>query len=441
MIFLTRVTRTARTLGALALAALHHSTWSAQWGRCLAGCCLLAAALSVNFSGQLRAGAPDGLASATVPSRSQESFGATAGSSSDEIVLLFRREPRCQTQVVRVGDLVEVANAGKNSHDALLDIPLAPAPQIGVAQEWTSEDVLRHLELRGLAQKKIRWSGPQSIKLMRLVEASPSVSRTQLAPAFVQDRTISQAQANVVQATREYLWLKTGERTQWRVNVTVPSEHAQALSQKRNIETIGGGVPPWVGEQALIIGYKVSGKMFQVSLPVLIELPRTVVVTTRPMRRDEVIEESALDYAPLPERIEDQADEYFSDIQQIVGKQLRRSMSTGLPIPKSAIGEPIVISSGEVIEVESVAGSISVKTAARALSGGAVGDLINIELLSSRKRLSATVVGPLQVRIAGGANISAAPQVAHKPARKALSGAATASATRYPPQRQGGLTR
>ncbi|MGN6133300.1 MAG: flagellar basal body P-ring formation chaperone FlgA [Aureliella sp.] len=335
-----------------------------------------------------------------------EPLRGAAPSSADEIVLMFRREPRCQSQVVRVGDLIEVAGSSDRTLDDLLEIPLAPAPQIGVAQEWTAEDVLRHLQLRGLSQRRLRWSGPRSVKLFRVAESAVELDRTQLAPAFVQDRTLAQAEANLAQAAREYLWLKTGERTQWRITAKVPTEHAQALSQRRNIQTIGGGTAPWIGEQELLVGYVQANKPFEISVPVTIELPPTIVVTTRPMRRDEVIDESALAYGPLPERMDDQAEEYFTDFAQLVGKQLRRSMSTGLPIPRSAIGEPIVVSSGELIEVESVAGTISVKTAARALSGGAVGDLINIELLSTRKRLAATVVGPLQVRIAGGAPVS-----------------------------------
>ncbi|MGN6547008.1 MAG: flagellar basal body P-ring formation chaperone FlgA, partial [Aureliella sp.] len=105
-------------------------------------------------------------------------------------------------------------------------------------------------------------------------------------------------------------------------------------------------------------------------------------------------------------RMADDAGQYFTDFSEIVGKQLRRSVSTGLPIAQGYIGEPIVVSSGELVEIESVAGSISVKTAARALSGGAVGELINVEIISSRKRIAAMVVGPLQVRVAGGAPIS-----------------------------------
>jgi flagella basal body P-ring formation protein FlgA len=265
---------------------------------------------------------------------------------------------------------------------------------------------MRHLELRGW-QQRVRWTGPDSANLTRIAEAAPLSDGTKLAPAFVQERTIKQAEENLAQATREYLWLKTGERTQWRVTTKVPPECAPALAQRRNIETLAGGQAPWTGEQLLKIGYKHQGKTYQLDLPIVIDLPTTVVVTVRPMRRDEIIDAGALAYGPIPERMQDEAAEYFTDFSQLIGKQLRRSMSTGLPIPRSSVGEPIVISSGELVEIESVAGLISVKTSARALSGGAVGDLINVELISSKKRLAATVVGPLRVRVAGVGKVSA----------------------------------
>lgn len=325
---------------------------------------------------------------------------------SDELVLSFRREPTCQSQVVRLGDLVQLVSAPERAYDDLLEIPLAPAPPIGATQQWSARDVMRHLQLRGLTQKQLRWSGPDSVTLNRIAEPNPKTEPTSMTPAFVQDRVLSQAAANVAQATREYLWLQTGDRTEWRISVQVPLEHANALSQRRNIQTVSGGTPPWVGEQEMLLGYKYQGKKFEVSLLVQIELPITVVVAARPLRRDEVIEESALEYAALPERMADQANQYFTDFSELVGKQLRRSISSGLPIAESAIGEPIVVSSGELVEIESVAGTISVKTGARALSGGAVGDLVNVELLSTRQRITAMVVGPLQVRVASGSPIS-----------------------------------
>jgi len=322
-------------------------------------------------------------------------------------VLQFRKEPRCQSAVVRVGDLVELQGPRGADHENLLQLPLAPAPQLGDSQTWTTADIMRHLELRGW-QQRVRWSGPDSTQLTRVADAAPLPEGTKLSPAFVQERTIKQATKNIAQATREYLWLKTGERTQWRVTTSLPPEHAAALAQRRNIETLSGGQAPWAGEQLLKIGYRFQGKSYQLDLPVLIDLPTTVVVTVRPMRRDEVIDASALAYGALPERLQDGDAEYFTDFSQVIGKQLRRSMSTGLPIARSAVGEPIVISSGELIEIESVAGMISVKPSARALSGGAVGDLINVELISSKKRMAATVVGPLRVRISGISKVSTA---------------------------------
>ena len=57
-----------------------------------------------------------------------------------------------------------------------------------------------------------------------------------------------------------------------------------------------------------------------------------------------------LSYAALPERMEGQVDQYFDDMSDLVGKQMRRAMSTGVPIPRTSIGEPNVISSGEILE-------------------------------------------------------------------------------------------
>ncbi len=57
-----------------------------------------------------------------------------------------------------------------------------------------------------------------------------------------------------------------------------------------------------------------------------------------------------------------------------------------------------------------MSGSVVVKSAAKALSGGAVGDLINVELIPGRKRLVATVAGPMLVRISGKATVRTEPE-------------------------------
>lgn len=318
----------------------------------------------------------------------------------------FRKEPRAQSNIVRLGDLVEVVDSmGRQSSDSLLETPLSPAPRIGDSQKWSAEDVLRQVRLRGLENRSLRWAGPETTSLLRVAQANKSSEANAFSPAFVQPRMINQAASNVAVATREYLWLKTGERTEWRIAVTVPPEHASGLAVRTNIESISGVQEPWVGAQNLVLTYKHQGKKFDVELPVQIALPETVVVAVRALGRDQIIHADALAYAPLPERLSNQSGEYCVDMQEIVGKQLRRAISSGLPIPISLVGEPTVISSGDAIEIESVSGSIVVRTAGRALSGGAIGDLINVEILANRSRLSAIVVEPLKVRISGSGQV------------------------------------
>lgn len=331
-------------------------------------------------------------------------------SQGDQLVLRFKTSPIISTQVVRLGDLVEVVSWGSRAKEELLAFPLGPGPQVGGYQDWTSKDLIRNLEYRGIDKSKVAWHGPDSVRLMRKLNSdapvkTASAESKQLRPAFLNERLVAQAEANLIQATREYLWLETGEKTQWRIALEVPHELVNTLAQKRNILSLGGGEEPWVGKQRFVYGIMHEKEEIELTMTVEVALPTTVVVTRRAIRRDEVLDEGLLTYAALPERLEGEVDQYFDDMSELIGKQLRRAVSTGAPIPRTSVGEPNVISSGEIIEIESVAGSVVVKSAAKALGGGAVGELINIELIPSRKRLSATVAGPMLVRIVGGSTV------------------------------------
>ena len=181
---------------------------------------------------------------------------STSTSQGDQLVVRFKVSPVVDSQVVRLGNLIDVVSWGSRVKEDVLEMPLGPAPQVGNQQDWTADDLLRNLELRGIDKKKVAWQGPESVRLIRKreVEAPKKAASTtdskNLAPAFLSDRLIAQAEANLVQATREYLWLQTNERTQWRIDLKVPAELANTLSQKRNILSLGGGAEHWWGGNA-----------------------------------------------------------------------------------------------------------------------------------------------------------------------------------------------
>ncbi len=324
-----------------------------------------------------------------------------------QVVMRFVDNPHASSQVVRLGDLVEVLSGNSPSLEKMMDLPLGPAPRENAPQTWLSQDVLQHLELRGIHPASIRWSGATQCQLQRIASAGGKALDS-MTPAFLKERAVTQAENLVSQAIGEYLTLHTGERTDWRIEVHVPNTRVPALQSRRHIVSIGGGKEPWEGDQEFVLQVKDRGTIIPVSVKARVALPPMIVATTRPMRRDEIITESAITYRPLPKRWAADESKYFTQFEQVLGKQLRRSLSTGLPISEGVIGEPVVISRGELIEVESVAGGVSVRTQGKSLGSGSVGELIEVEILGSRHRQHATVVGPLKVRIAAVAARGAA---------------------------------
>lgn len=320
-------------------------------------------------------------------------------SAAEQVVLRFVENPRTSEHVVRLGDLVEVLAGTSPSLEQIMQLPLGPSPRENNVQTWHSRDVLQHLELRGLQPASMRWSGVTQVELQRISEG-PNAANATFEPAFVQARTVELAETLVAQAIAEFLELQTGERTDWRITANVPAKLADVLRIRRNIVGIGGGHEPWLGEQEFVLQVKDHGRITKVPIAAHIDLPPMVLVATRPLGREQIIEADMLELAPLPQRDGEDPANFYVDSQQLIGKQLKRSISTGLPISRTYVGSPTIIGRNEMVEVESVSGGVSVRTMARSLGSGAVGDLIDIETVPSKHRMLATIMGPLKVRVA-----------------------------------------
>ncbi len=321
--------------------------------------------------------------------------GTARASDSDQVVLRFISDPQISSTVVRLKDVVEIVSGSSPSFDKLKEMALGPAPRDGQVQTWHSSDVMQHLELRGVNPKSIRWSGSSKTKLQGVKSIKPELQES-ITPAFLDEGIIAHAKSNVAAAIREYLNLKTRSQVDWRIDPQIATQYCKLLQSRRNITSIGGGTEPWTGEQEFIFQIKMNGKTVSATIKATIDMPPMIVVASGPIRRDQIITSEMLTYAPMPKGIEDEG--YFTEIKEIVGKQLRRSVSTNQALNRNVVGEPIVIQRNELVEVEAVSGSVVVKTSGKSLGSGAVGDLIDIEM-QDRKKLKATVVGTSVVRI------------------------------------------
>ncbi len=324
----------------------------------------------------------------------------------ESIVLRFRQSPTCAANTVRLSDIVEVTG-GKDLLDLnILQMPLAPAPREGQIQTWTSTEILEHLALRGIRPEILRWSGETSVRLQRAAQTNPELRSTAMYPSFIQDRSVKQAEFNVSLTLNDYITSQTNERLNRHVTVQVPLEHVAKLQSRRNIVAVGGGTAPYEGKQEFMVEVVYQNQKIRLLIPSQVKPPAMIVVAARPLRQQEILDAQSLTYAPIPDRqVAEQAD-MFLDIEEVVGKQLRRSIATGVPISRKSIGSPIVIQRGDLLEVESVAGPVSVRTSGRALADGAIGDPILVENTAVRKKLMATVIGYRKVQIIANATQS-----------------------------------
>ncbi len=344
-----------------------------------------------------------------------------------KLELMLRVQADCPSNLLLLSDLVDVRGS-----DALVqqivDIPLAPAPRIGDDQTWTRSDIEKSLLLRGIAADVIRWQGArecsvrrvegqrterrniknsdesntataplsaQSAEHQELIEkkSTGTLDKSQFTTPFITPTTVSQAERIAAAAIENYLQTKTASTGRWEIQVHMPSEHAKILTQRRQILGIAGGQPPWEGKQNFIFLIKGPVGEQSIDISATVKLPEMVVAAIRPLAKGYVLREVDLTWIPMPRGLNYGPEDCFSQTELLVGKQLRRAMSTQQVIRLNEVGPPVIIHVGDLVGIGIVSGGVTVETNGRAIEPGAMDDLIQIEVQPHRKRVLARVTG------------------------------------------------
>ena len=200
-----------------------------------------------------------------------------------------------------------------------------------------------------------------------------SIDRSKFMPAFTPTASLTQAERVAVSAIERYLQNKTNSDSQWNIRVTIPPEHAQTFLQRRQIIGVAGGQPPWEGEQDFEFLINAPAPVGEYTIPVkaIVEMPEMVLAANRALSKGYVLKEADLVWIPIPKGSAFSKETCISEMEQAVGKQLRRAMSTQQIIKLTELGQPTIIKSGEVITIQAIAGDITVESEARALDRAA----------------------------------------------------------------------
>ncbi|MFN7736148.1 MAG: flagellar basal body P-ring formation chaperone FlgA [Pirellula sp.] len=360
--------------------------------------------------------------------------------------LKLREQIKIHTNLIRLSDLCELSGTDEMVQ-SLGDLPIAPSPRQGVQQQWTRGDLEKAVSMRGINAKAIRWSGAEVVQVQRLprlenvplrnelevqtasaqtavvsdemrgapsgsntrsnppgkitesASSVPQEQRAKFTPAFTTSVSTSQAERMVVAAIESYLQLKTGGNGKWGITPHVPTEMAPLLLQRRQILGVSGGEPPWDGDQQFTLLVRTAQGETTVDIRATVRLPDMVVAAKGPLAKGRIVQESDLVWQALPPTSSISMDECFSDFENLVGKQLRRAVSTKQPIRRSEVSEPSVVQAGEMVTIAVIAGSVLVETPGRAVESGAIDDVIQVEVLPQRKRVTARVAAERRVEV------------------------------------------
>jgi len=117
-----------------------------------------------------------------------------------------------------------------------------------------------------------------------------------------------------------------------------------------------------------------------------------VAVPVRRLTPGEII--AAGDLSVQPMRTDGLSARSLVNEGDLVGKQVRRVLAAGRPVPDGYVAAPTVVERNKAVTVEYRSGALLLTARGRALQDGGVGDLIRIQNLDSNRTITAVVSGP-----------------------------------------------
>lgn len=136
---------------------------------------------------------------------------------------------------------------------------------------------------------------------------------------------------------------------------------------------------------------------WQLYIPVTRELYMSVAVATHPLRQNQVLTAEDVELREL--EVSRLNSGYFSDLSLVVGRKLKRSISTGVPLKPNTLDQRRMISKGDEVFIRAESGVVSIQVPAIALSHGSLGQQISVRNKQSQRVIKARVTGPGEVEV------------------------------------------
>lgn len=129
---------------------------------------------------------------------------------------------------------------------------------------------------------------------------------------------------------------------------------------------------------------------WSVHVPAQVTIYRDIPVAIRDIARGEVISQAHMTSSQV--NVSGIRQEFLSEASAIFDKEAKRNISKGEPFRTAMLDAPTVVKRGEIVMLESLAGSIKVSSAGTAMVDGRIGQKIRVRNNSSERIISGIVV-------------------------------------------------
>jgi flagella basal body P-ring formation protein FlgA len=133
-----------------------------------------------------------------------------------------------------------------------------------------------------------------------------------------------------------------------------------------------------------------GGQPWAVHVPAQVTIYREIPVAGRDIARGEVISQAHIQTSLV--NISSIRQEFLPEADAIFGREAKRNIIKGEPFKTALLDAPTVVKRGEIVMLESLAGSIKVSSAATAMVDGRVGQKIRVRNNSSERIISGVVI-------------------------------------------------
>lgn len=341
--------------------------------------------------------------------------------------LQLRSQVAVGTPVVRIGDVAAPVDLTDEQWSELVDIELFPTPAAGETRLLSAATARELIALRTgeseiavsgqcrivagstpsrtkasdnrPAKTKARLGSPSLIERETTIDRSETLLNSPRGRGEALARTMSIARQRLSEATQAHLGKQTSDLSIWSVDFELDPKRAEELAHAETI-AVTGGQAPWTGRQLMAVA--VDGQK-PFAIRTTIARHQMILVAASDLKPGDVLTDDDVEAKSTAEIPGGSAlvgsNAYITSNDSIAEKTVSQPIEAGKPIPKAALKKVIAVRRGEMITVFSVAPGLRVKSAAKALSDAATGDLITLEEPSSKKQFQARVTASQEATV------------------------------------------